>query len=116
MAHFRKVTMAVPEPDDDHPQRQNAVIMGRRTWESIPERFRPLKGRHNVVLTKAAAEPGSNSLYPADILVVDSLTRAVEELSARDDAEEIFVIGGEAAYREAMQMPNCERVFITRIG
>ena len=48
LAHFRKVTLGTVDPE-----RQNAVVMGRRTWESIPPKFRPLKGRVNVVLTRA---------------------------------------------------------------
>ena len=43
MAHFKRVTMAV-ESDG----KQNAVVMGRKTWESIPQRFRPLPGRLNA--------------------------------------------------------------------
>src|ERR1700710_900098 len=41
--HFRKVTMGSP------------VIMGRKTWDSLPQRFRPLPGRRNIVLTRDAA-------------------------------------------------------------
>src|SRR5207244_10135419 len=40
MAHFKQVTMGAP------------VIMGRKTWESLPPRFRPLPGRRNVVITR----------------------------------------------------------------
>lgn len=53
MAHFKKVTTALPPGVVD---RSNAVIMGRKTWESIPEKFRPLPGRINVVLTKACED------------------------------------------------------------
>ena len=47
LAHFRKVTLGTVDPE-----RQNAVLMGRCTWESIPPKIRPLKGRVNVVLTR----------------------------------------------------------------
>lgn len=112
LAHFKRVTMA----SDTESGRLNAVIMGRRTWESIPEKFRPLAGRLNVVLTKAAADPAFTSPYPADVLVAPSVKAAVGLLSARDDVSEIFVIGGQAAYQEAIEMPNCDRIFITRVG
>jgi dihydrofolate reductase len=48
MAFFRATTMAVTDS-----ARQNAVIMGRKTWASIPAKFRPLKGRLNVVLSSS---------------------------------------------------------------
>ena len=44
LAHFKKVTLGAP------------VIMGRRTWESIPPRFRPLPGRTNIVISRSVAE------------------------------------------------------------
>jgi len=49
MAFFRSKTMATTKAGT-----QNAVIMGRRTWASIPAKFRPLKGRLNVVLSGSA--------------------------------------------------------------
>mmetsp|Transcript_116373 Transcript_116373/g.375881 ORF Transcript_116373/g.375881 Transcript_116373/m.375881 type:complete len:491 (+) Transcript_116373:62-1534(+) len=112
MAHFKRVTMATPNDDG----RQNAVIMGRKTWESIPEKFRPLAGRVNVVLSRAAAEPDFASPYPEGVLVAPSVASAVERLAGCGDVLEVFVIGGQAAYEEALRMPNCERLFITRIG
>jgi dihydrofolate reductase len=51
MAFFKKVTSEAPEG-----AAQNAVIMGRKTWESIPAKFRPLPGRLNVVLTRSPDE------------------------------------------------------------
>lgn len=50
MAFFRKVTSTTTDPT-----LQNAVIMGRKTWESIPSKFRPLPGRLNVILTRQEA-------------------------------------------------------------
>jgi dihydrofolate reductase/thymidylate synthase len=50
MAYFREVTMATTDPE-----KHNAVVMGRRTWDSIPAKFRPLKGRTNIVLTRTPA-------------------------------------------------------------
>lgn len=48
MAYFRNVTSAVPDSDSG---KKNAVIMGRKTWTSIPPKFRPLKGRVNIVIS-----------------------------------------------------------------
>ena len=44
LAHFKKVTLGAP------------VIMGRRTWESLPPRFRPLPGRTNIVISRSVTE------------------------------------------------------------
>lgn len=49
MQQFREVSMATVDS-----KKTNAVIMGRKTWTSIPAKFRPLKGRLNVVLSSAA--------------------------------------------------------------
>jgi dihydrofolate reductase/thymidylate synthase len=111
MAYFKKVTTA-----GDKASGKNAVVMGRKTWESIPEKFRPLPDRVNVVLTTKASEPGFVSPYPEDVLVAPSVAAATEMLSARDGVAEIFVIGGAAAYKEAVEMPTCEKIFITRVS
>jgi len=110
MAHFKRVTLAAPEG------KTNAVVMGRRTWESIPEKFRPLPGRINVVLTSEAAKEGFESPYPSGVLVAPSVANAVAALAARDDLGEVFVIGGQRAYEEALEMDACERLYITRVG
>lgn len=66
------------------------VVMGRRTWESLPERFRPLPGRENVVVTSDAAydAPGATLASSLD-----------EALSGDDD---VWVIGGANVYAEAI--------------
>jgi dihydrofolate reductase / thymidylate synthase len=107
MAFFKRVTMAA-EPCAGS---QNAVIMGRKTWESIPEKFRPLPGRLNVVLTSA-----TDGKYPEGVLTSTSVKAAVETLEARSDISEVFVIGGQAAYKEAIEQPNCVRLYITRVA
>merc|ERR1719486_1229070 len=110
MAHFKKGTLAAPSG------MSNAVIMGRKTWESIPERFRPLTGRVNVVLSRKAAEPDFASPYPADVLTASSLADALKQLAARDNVSEVFAIGGESVYKEALDMTECTRIFMTRIA
>ncbi|PNH03081.1 Bifunctional dihydrofolate reductase-thymidylate synthase 2 [Tetrabaena socialis] len=54
MAYFKELTSRTRDS-----ARQNAVIMGRKTWESIPAKFRPLKGRLNIVLSRAFADAGA---------------------------------------------------------
>jgi dihydrofolate reductase/thymidylate synthase len=109
MAHFKKVTMAAPSG------KMNAVVMGRKTWESIPEKFGPLAGRVNVVLSRKVAEPEFASPYPADVLTASSVEDALKQLGERSDVSEIFAIGGESVYKEALSLPACGRIFVTRI-
>lgn len=78
MAHFRALTTG------------STVVMGRRTWESLPPRFRPLPDRANVVLTRSTsfAAPGAR--------VVSSLSSALREPG------DIWVIGGAQVWAEAL--------------
>jgi dihydrofolate reductase len=86
------------------------VIMGRKTWESIPEKFRPLPGRLNIVVTR-------NPEYIAEgAEVCTSLSEAIEkakEISEADTEAEIFVIGGGELYKEAL--PLAEKLYLTLI-
>merc|ERR1711982_42831 len=107
MKFFKRVTTAADEG------RKNAVVMGRKTWDSIPEKFRPLPGRYNVVLTRSAAD---SDKYPDDVIVASSMESALERLRACADIGEVFAIGGESVYREILQHPGCKRLFITRVG
>ena len=56
MAYFKELTSKTADSG-----KQNAVVMGRKTWESIPSKFRPLPGRINVVLTRGAAGSENSS-------------------------------------------------------
>jgi dihydrofolate reductase len=91
LRHFRALTTG------------RTVIMGRKTWESLPEKFRPLPGRRNIVVTR-------NGAYPAEgATVVTSLPAA---LAASQD-DEAFVIGGAELYAAAL--PLADRLQLTEI-
>lgn len=85
----------------------NAVIMGRKTWNSIPERYRPLPGRRNIVLTQQA-----EIQFPTSVLQASSLNEALGFCS---DVEDIFVIGGGKVYADALQHPACQTVYLTAV-
>ena len=95
MRHFRETTRGKP------------VIMGRKTWESLPEAFRPLPGRHNIVVSRDPAYPASGAT------LAGSLEDALRQAEAKTDAAEAFVIGGAALYREAL--PIADRLYLTEI-
>lgn len=91
------------------PGKRNAVIMGRKTWDSVPPKFRPLPGRQNVVISRRALELG------ADALVARSLDDALTQASLLSDVDGLFVIGGGEIYRQAFAHPRCRDVYLTRI-
>ncbi len=92
MKHFRETTRGQP------------VIMGRKTWESLPDAFRPLPGRHNIVVSRNAGYAAAGGS------VVGSLPAA---LAAAGDADIAFVIGGAELYRQAL--PLADRLILTEI-
>jgi dihydrofolate reductase/thymidylate synthase len=104
MAYFRKLTSTARDPN-----KRNAVIMGRKTWQSIPPKFRPLKNRLNIVLTRDAKLP-----VPDDVLIAEELDQALD-LAAAPDIENVFVIGGGAVYAEALKHPSCRLVYLTEV-
>jgi dihydrofolate reductase len=89
---------------------RNAVVMGRLTWESIPERFRPLADRLNVVITR---QPDYG--LPGDALRAGSLEQALDLVNALEDVESVFVVGGGQIYREAIRHPGCGQVLLTHV-
>lgn len=95
MAHFRELTMGHP------------VIMGRKTYESIPPKFRPLPGRRNLVLSQnpdyVPIEEGAE--------VYASLEAALRATEGHD----AFVIGGSRTYGEALQQGVVDRVYATEV-
>ncbi len=93
MAHFKALTSG------------HTVIMGRKTWDSLPPRFRPLPGRRNIVISRQADYP-----VPGAELA-GSLDQALA-LAATGEAT-IFIIGGEQIYRQAMAV--ADRLEITEV-
>jgi dihydrofolate reductase len=81
----------------------HTVIMGRKTWESLPEKFRPLPGRQNIVVTRNAGYVATGAS------VVTSLADA---MAAATDPE-AFVIGGAELYQAAL--PLADRLQLTEI-
>jgi dihydrofolate reductase len=72
------------------------VIMGRKTWESFPEKFRPLPGRTNIVITRDAAR--HEALRSAGAVPVATAEEALKAARAAEGAQEIWVIGGGEIY------------------
>ncbi len=102
LAHFKKVTLGAP------------VIMGRRTWESFPPRFRPLPGRTNIVISRSVTEAEERdgalwvpSLDAALYAARDAAGAPVEATPADTAAVDAWIIGGGSVYAEALSAPTC---------
>ncbi|XP_059193586.1 dihydrofolate reductase [Centropristis striata] len=105
--HFRRMTSMPSEKG-----KQNVVIMGRKTWFSIPEKNRPLNNRINIVLSRELKAPpaGAHHLaadFPSALRLLD------QELA--DQADQVWVIGGHSLYKEMMESSGTRRLFVTRI-
>jgi dihydrofolate reductase len=92
LQHLRRVTMGWP------------VIMGRRTWESLPARFRPLPGRRNIVVTR-------NSAWRAE--GAEGAQSIDDALALAATADQAFVIGGSELY--AATLPRADELVLTEI-
>lgn len=119
MAYFKKLTSTTRSGSSSG--KKNAVIMGRKTWESIPAKFRPLAGRINVVLSKASEvsdiQAGvSDESAMKDVIVSRSLEDAMDRLEGPEFCnvvETVFVIGGGQVYKAAMESPRLSAVHLT---
>ena len=93
LAHFKRLTQGWP------------VIMGRKTWDSLPPRFRPLPGRTNIVITRQPDWTDNGAQTAA------SLADALAQCS---QSEEVWIIGGAQIY--ALAEPLAHRIEVTEIA
>jgi dihydrofolate reductase / thymidylate synthase len=109
LKHLRVVTETVKTPG-----LINAVIMGRKTYESLPESMRPLKNRLNVVISTSTRQQD----YPNGVLVYSTLRAAVDALNYDHNSivETIFFLGGQRIYEASIKEGLCHKAIITRIG
>ncbi|KAG2154822.1 dihydrofolate reductase-like domain-containing protein [Suillus clintonianus] len=115
MAYFARVTSTAPEGW------KNAVIMGRKTWESIPTNFRPLPKRLNVVISHNKDYELAPSNLSAPVHLCSNLTSAVESTS-QAGIHRRFIIGGASLISETLNPASsspmsciADRVLLTRI-
>ena len=92
MKRFRDLTMG------------KTVLMGRKTWESLPEKFRPLPGRNNIVITRQA-----NYNVPPGVHLHSSIESA---LTVHAD-EDIIVIGGAEIYSQTIN--KADTLYVTHV-
>lgn len=93
LKHFKELTTG------------GTVIMGRNTWESIPEKFRPLPNRLNIVLTG-----NLNYMVPEGVKLASSLDGALAVSEGKT-----FVIGGAKVFEDAIRHESCTELIVTKI-
>jgi dihydrofolate reductase len=104
--HFAEVTTTVKQPG-----KMNAVVMGSRTWESLPLPHRPLRNRLNIVLSR-----DKNLNLPEGVILCKSLEEAMEIVEQNTAIENVFIIGGGKVYEEAIKNPKCHAIFLTQLN
>ncbi|SJX63423.1 related to Dihydrofolate reductase [Sporisorium reilianum f. sp. reilianum] len=120
MAYFCNVTSQVTEEDQRQGAR-NAVIMGRKTWASIPAKFRPLADRVNIVISRTSSakdlgiDPDSSNVQ-----VFSSVEQALTYLAApQAKIGRVFVIGGAQLYTDLLKLDSSvarvDKLLVTRI-
>lgn len=119
MAYFAQVTTNAPEGC------ANAVIMGRNTWESIPEKFRPLKNRVNIVISRnknyELIPSGTVTPNSPIYLHSDLYSALMQSLESDKNIHRRFVIGGASLYSEVLALSSTtppvllDRILLTRI-
>lgn len=97
MAHFKRVTAGCP------------VIMGRRTWDSLPAKFRPLPGRTNLVVTRNATWHATGARSAAGLQ--QALSIGSHENPAQGD---VWIIGGAELY--VLALPFAHRALVTELA
>ncbi|QAY74328.1 dihydrofolate reductase [Agromyces protaetiae] len=105
LAHFKRVTLGSP------------VVMGRRTWESIPERFRPLRGRRNIVVTRQESWAGSAEAAGAEragsVEEALALAQAGEHGASESLETSVWIMGGGDLYRQTLAL--ADRLEVTEL-
>ena len=102
--HLPKDMKFFMETTSNHP-----VIMGRKNYESIPEKYRPLKNRENIIITR-------NKGFKADgCAVVHSLEDSIEYVKNNISTKEVFIIGGGEIYKRFLDKNLIDRMYITHI-
>ena len=107
MAHFKRITTQC-----DSDSTQNVVLMGRKTWDSLPDRFKPLPDRINMVMSRGELD------LPEGVIGVTSFEEAFEyydRLVTQGKAGTFFCIGGGQLYEQCLQMNACQTLYITRV-
>lgn len=103
MSYFKSITSL---SDCESHTKKSIVIMGRKTWESIPIKHRPLSNRINIVISTSPEFHIMTAAEPDSLIFCNSIEDArtcVEDLSKRDIIQYVFLIGGASLYNTVLK-------------
>jgi len=104
MSRFSKITTKRKDLN-----KENCVIMGYNTWESLPKRSKPLPDRLNVILSR------KKNIQGEKIITYNSLETALDKLDKNTNIEKIFIIGGGTVYNQVINDTNYNKLYLTEI-
>lgn len=108
MTYFRQTTSSTFDPT-----KRNAVVMGRKTWDSIPNKFRPLSKRLNVVVSRGFSSEWD---LHGDVVSSNSLHGSLQTLKKNSELyniERIYIIGGAEIYNQTLELT--EYMLMTKV-
>lgn len=113
LKNFKKITSETKDL-----AKLNAVIMWRKTWESIPAKFKPLSDRINCIITKSIKTNDIGSRIDDFILYFNSVTYCLSELESKENLENIFIIWWASLYNDFLKwdlLNFVDKIYLTKI-
>lgn len=108
LRHFADITTHTEKCD-----KLNAVVMGRRTWESLPSNKRPLPRRQNIVISSTMT---CNDMHDdKETWICPDIPMALERITSSGNIDRVFVIGGSSLYEYAVHDPACTSAYISLV-
>lgn len=114
MEFFKKTTLDV----ENNNGMKNVVIMGYNTWKSIPNKFKPLTDRINVIITKRNYQhmmEENKIKYNNQLIISNNLIEIIDSLKLRLDVFRVFIIGGQNIYKETLDNNLIDKLYITNV-
>lgn len=105
MKRFKEITTTTEEEG-----KMNAVIMGRKTYLSIPEKFRPLPKRLNIVVSETMEEQNKEN-----VVICKTIEGALLEAWLNSKVDKVFVIGGQRMYEESSKLKSFKTLYLTKV-
>ena len=108
--YFKKMTSTTQDL-----AKMNAVVMWRKTRESIPKRYRPMSNRVSCILTRKIKNDDIWSPIDDFVLYFNSLEHCLSELESKENVENIFIIGWAQLYNQVLDNPMLDKIYLTKI-